>query len=80
MVLTVQGRYRKVTQETLRNPDIFCKFISPSFFEPVSAVELLLEMVVIVPDWAMIELEAFLTPMLAMVLNNSISASLNRKR
>ena len=37
IVLNVQSHYRKVTQGTLKNPEIFCKFISPSFFEPVSA-------------------------------------------
>ena len=66
MVSNVQSHPWKVTKGTLRNPEMFCKFESPSFFEPVLA--LLLEMVVIVPDLAMIQLEAFLTPLLATVL------------
>ena len=64
----LHSHYRKVTQGTLTNPEFFCKFISPSFFEPASAALSLLEMVVIVPDWAMIQLEAFMTPLFAMIL------------
>ena len=67
MVSNVQSQYRKVTQGTLRNPLIFVKHISV-FFEPVKAAVLLLEMVVIVQLWAIIQLEAFLTPSLATVL------------
>ena len=65
MVSNVQNHYRKVTQGTLKNPEIF---ISPSFFEHVSVAVLLLQMVVIVPVWAMIQLESFQTPLLATVL------------
>ena len=32
-----RSHYRKVTQETPKNPEFFCKIMSPAFFEPVSA-------------------------------------------
>ena len=44
-----------------------CDIISPAFFEPVSVV-LLLETAVIALFWVMIQLVAFLTPLLATVL------------
>ena len=68
MVSNVQSHYRKVTQGTLRNPESFCTSISPSFFRPVSAALLLLKMVIIVPVWAIMQLEVFLTPLLATFL------------
>ena len=46
----------------------FCKIIFPAFFEPVSAALLLLETAVIALIWVMIQLEAFMTPLLATVL------------
>ena len=67
MVSNVQSYNRKVTQGTLRNRK-FCKFISPAVFEPVSAALLLLETAVIASVWVIIQLEAFLTPLLATVL------------
>ena len=68
MVSNVQSHYRKVTQRTQRNPEIICNFITPSFFELFSAAVLLLEMVIIVPVWALIQLVVFLTPLLALQL------------
>ena len=38
--------------------------ITPAFFEPVSAALLVLETAVIVAVWVMIQLEAYLTPLL----------------
>ena len=67
IVSNVQSHYRKVTQGSARNSVIFCEFIPPSVFDPISADVLLLQMVVIVPVWAMIQLEAFLTPLLPTV-------------
>ena len=46
----------------------FCKFKYPAFFEPVSAVLLLLETAVIDPGWVIIQLEDVLTPLFATVL------------
>ena len=46
---------------TTKKSGIFCKFVSPFFFETVSAAALLLELVVIVPVWAMLQLESFVT-------------------
>ena len=46
----------------------FLKFISPAFCVPVSVVLLLLETAVTAPFWVMIQLVAFLTPLLATVL------------
>ena len=42
--------------------------MSPAFFEPVSAALSLLEAAVFATVWVMIQLEAFLTPLLAIVL------------
>ena len=61
MLSNVQSRYRKVTQETPKNPESFMKFISPAFFEPFSADLLLLKTAVIALIWVMIQLETFLT-------------------
>ena len=47
---------------------IFVKIIIPAFFEPVSAALLLLETVANAQIWVMIQLKAFLTPLLATVL------------
>ena len=47
---------------------IFLKIIFPPFFEPVLAALLLLETAVIALIWVMIQLKAFLTPLLATVL------------
>ena len=44
------------------------KFIFSAFLEPVSAALLLLETAVIALIWVMIQLEAFLTPLLTTVL------------
>ena len=55
MVSNVQSHYRKVSQGTLRNSEIFCEFIPPSFFEPVSADVLLLQMVTIAPVWTIVQ-------------------------
>ena len=44
------------------------KFVFPAFLEPVSAALLLLETAVIGLIWVMIQLEAFLTPLLVTVL------------
>ena len=52
----------KELQETL------VKNISPVFFQPVSAALLLLETAVIAPVLVMFPLDAFLTPLLATVL------------
>ena len=41
--------------------------MSSAFFEPVSAALLLLQTAVIAPVWVMIQLQAFLTPLLATV-------------
>ena len=68
MLSNVQTHYRKVTKERPYNPDIFVKFIFPAFLEPVSEALLLLETAVIALIWVMIQLEAFLTPLLATVL------------
>ena len=68
MLSNVQSHYRKVTQETPKNPEIFAKIISTAFFDPVSAALLLLETAVIPPLWVMIQLESFLTPLLATIL------------
>ena len=46
----------------------FVKIVFPAFFEPVSATLLLLETAVIALFWVMIQLKAFLTPLLATVL------------
>ena len=68
MLSNVQTHYRKVTKERPQNPDIFVIIIFPGFFEPVSAALLLLETAVIALIWVMIQLKAFLTPLLATVL------------
>ena len=65
MLPNVLSHYLKVTQETPKNPEFFCKIISPVFFEPVSAALLLLATAGIVPFWVVIQLEAYLTPLLA---------------
>ena len=46
----------------------FRKIISPAIFEPLSAASLLLETAVIAPVCVLIQLEAFLTPLVATVL------------
>ena len=66
MVLNVQSHYWKVTKGIIRNPEFFS-----AFFEPVLAVLLLRETVVIALFWVMIQLVAFLTPLLATVLLKS---------
>ena len=55
------------TENTQKCGNFFI-FISPAFSEPVSTVLLLLETAAIAPFWAMIQLEAFLSPLLATVL------------
>ena len=50
------------------DPEISVKIISAAFLEPVSAALLLLETAVIALIWVMVQLEAFLTPFLATVL------------
>ena len=57
MLLSVQSHYRKVIQETPKNPESFVKSISPAFFEPVSADLLLLKTAVIAPIRVMIQPE-----------------------
>ena len=47
---------------------MFVKIIFLAFFEPVSSALLLLETAVIAILWVMIQLKAFLTPLLATVL------------
>ena len=47
MLSNFQSHYRKVVQETPKNPEKFCEFISPLFFEPDLADLLLLETTVI---------------------------------
>ena len=54
------------TGNTLKSGN-FCNFISPLFFEPDSAALLLPETAVIA-NWVIILVEAFLTPLLATVL------------
>ena len=68
MLSNVQIHYRKVTKERSWNPEIFVKIIFPAFFEPVSVALLLLETAVIALIWVMNQLKAFLTPLLATVL------------
>ena len=68
MLSNVQTHYRKVRKERLQNPEIIVRIIFPAFFEPVSAALLLLETAVIALIWVMIQLEAFLTPLLSTVL------------
>ena len=68
MLPNIQSHFRKVKQGTLRNPDIAFKLISPALFETVSAALLLLEMEVIAQVWVMPQLEAYMTPLLATVL------------
>ena len=68
MLSNVQTHYRKVTKKRPQNPEIFVKIIFPAFFEPVSAALLLLETAVIALIWVMTQLKAFLTPLLATVL------------
>ena len=68
MLSNVQTHYRKFTKEKPQNPEIFVKFIFSAFFEPVSAAILLLETAVIALIWVMIQLKAFLSPLLATVL------------
>ena len=68
MLSNVQTHYRKVTEERPQNPEIFVKFIFSAFLEPVSAALLLLDTAVIALIWVMIQLEAFLTPLLATAL------------
>ena len=68
MLSNVQTHYRKVTKERPLNPETFVKIVFPAFFEPVSAALLLSETAAIALIWVMIQLEAFLTPLLATVL------------
>ena len=68
MLSNVHSHYRKVTQGTICNQEKFCIFVSPAFIKSVSAALLLLETVVTVTVWVKIQLEAFLTPLLATVL------------
>ena len=68
MFSNVETHYRKVTKERPQNPEIFVKIIFPAFLEPVSAALFLLKTAVIALIWAMIQLKAFLTPLLATVL------------
>ena len=68
MLSNVQTHYRKVTKERPQNPESFVKIIFSAFYEPVSAAILLLETAVIALFWVMIQLKAFLTPLLATVL------------
>ena len=65
MLSNVQTHYRKVTKERPQNPEIFVKIIFPTFFGPASIALLLLETAVIALIWVMIQLKAFLTPLLA---------------
>ena len=51
------------------NPEIFVKIVFPAFFEKVSAALLLLETAVIALIWVMIQIKAFLTPLLATFCN-----------
>ena len=67
MLSNVQTHYRKVTKERPQNLEIFVVIIFPAFFEPVSAALLLLETAIAL-IWVMIQLKAFLTPLLATVL------------
>ena len=68
MLSNVQTHYRKVTKERPQNLGIYVKIIFPDFFKPVLAALLLLETAVIAPSWVMIQLEVYLTPLLATVL------------
>ena len=68
MLSNVQTHYRKVTKERPQNPEIFVKLMFSAFLEPVSAALLLLDTAVIALIWVMIQLEAFLTPLLATAL------------
>ena len=68
MLSNVQTHYRKVTKKRPFNPELLVKIIFPAFFEPVSAALLLLETAAIALIWVMIQLKAFLTPLLATVL------------
>ena len=51
-----------------QKPGNFCLFISPAFFDPFSAALKLLQTAVIGPVWVTIQHVAFLTPLLATVL------------
>ena len=53
--------------KTLKS-EVYVRIIFPAFFDPVSAALLLLETAVIALIWVMIQLKAFLTPLLATVL------------
>ena len=68
MLSNVQIHYRTVTKERPQNPEIFVKIKFPAFFEPVSGALFLLEKAAIAPIWVMIQLEAFMTPLLATFL------------
>ena len=68
MLSNIQTHYRKNTKERPQNPEFFVKIIFPAFFQPVSAALLQLETAVIALIEVMIQLEAFLTPLLATVL------------
>ena len=68
MLSNVQTHYRKVTKERPKYQEIFVKLIFSAFLEPVSVALLLLETAVIALIWVMIQLKAFLTPLLATVL------------
>ena len=68
MLSNVQTHYRKFTKERPQNPEILVKIIFPAFFKPVSAALLLLETAIIALIWVMIQFKAFLTPLLATVL------------
>ena len=60
MLSNVQSHYRRVAQGTIRNLEIFCKFLSTAILEHVSAALLLLKTEIIAPVWVMIRLELFL--------------------
>ena len=68
MLSNVLSSYRKVTQGTIINQVNFLDFIAPAFFEQVSAILLILGTAFIATVWVMIQLEVFLTPWLATVL------------
>ena len=57
----------KLQRKDLKIRKFLIKIIFPAFFEPNSAALLLLEMAVIALIWVMIQLKAFLTPLLAIV-------------
>ena len=68
MLSNVQTHYRKVTKERPQNPEILVIIIFPVFSEHVSAALLLLETAVIALIWVIIQLKAFLAPLLVTLL------------